>query len=114
MRHFQKLVLISYFAVPSQNGFQSDMAVPLNNDAFLAMMSRGSGGLTVDINVMTRYHLDNDIHRLCFIHMYMSHYYIVHSPQVYTVVFVSRDILNLVAAEFSVLMAVLVLIFLNI
>ena len=86
------------------------MAVPLNNDAFLAMMSSGSGGLIVDIHVMTRYHLDFDIHRLCFIHMYMSTSLLFYSPQVYTVVFVSRDILTLVAAAFSVLMAVLVFI----
>ena len=42
----------------SQSSFQSEEAVPLNNEAFLSMMSNaGSGGLTVEINVQTRYEL---------------------------------------------------------
>ena len=38
-----------------QSGFHSDDAVPLNNEAFMAMMSTScTGGLTVGVNVMTR------------------------------------------------------------
>ena len=37
-----------------QSGFQSGEAVPLNNEAFLAMMSSGTKGLTVEVNFLTR------------------------------------------------------------
>ena len=50
-----------YFVVTDesgQSGFQSDAAVPLNNEVFLGMMSNsGSGGLVVAVNLLTRYYL---------------------------------------------------------
>ena len=55
----------------------------MNNEAFLALVNSIGGGLSVEVNVMT-------------------------SPQVYTIVFVNLDILNLVAAAFSLLMAMMV------
>ena len=69
------------------------------------------GGLVVFINVQSRYTVRNEIlHYLFsfFTHILLDLHYLFYSPQVYTVVFVRRDLFTLVAASFSLLMVMVV------